>query len=200
MDYSKSFDSFVFCCHLEPFLHKSTMTTYERFGLLDMFSFNFVNTDKLTETFRLSFYADYLTKWGEYAVIAKHYSSGTPMGYILGKIEGSEQNWHSHISAITVGEPFRKIGLARTLMTGFELTSKRQKAVFADLFVRHSNSVAVLMYENFGYSVYRRVLGYYSSYNKISEDALEMRKAVLGDCSCLKAPKDPVKPEELDCP
>lgn len=37
-----------------------------------------------------------------------------------------------------------------------------------DLFVRASNAVAVGMYERLGYSVYRRVLGYYSN----GEDAL----------------------------
>lgn len=35
-------------------------------------------------------------------------------------------------------------------------------AYFVDLFVRKSNKVAIGMYENFGYVVYRRVLGYYS--------------------------------------
>ena len=37
-----------------------------------------------------------------------------------------------------------------------------------DLFVRASNAVAVGMYERLGYTVYRRVLGYYSN----GEDAL----------------------------
>lgn len=41
---------------------------------------------------------------------------------------------------------------------------------FVDLFVRVSNSLAIGMYEKFGYSVYRRVLGYYSS-EKDAEDA-----------------------------
>ena len=35
-------------------------------------------------------------------------------------------------------------------------------AHFVDLFVRVSNSLAILMYHNLGYSVYRKVLGYYS--------------------------------------
>jgi ribosomal protein S18 acetylase RimI-like enzyme len=43
---------------------------------------------------------------------------------------------------------------------------------FVDLFVRVSNSVAIGMYEKFGYSVYRRVLEYYSGYKgEDSEDA-----------------------------
>jgi len=40
---------------------------------------------------------------------------------------------------------------------------------FVDLFVRVSNKVAYDMYTKFGYTVYRRVLGYYSGPN--SEDA-----------------------------
>ena len=38
----------------------------------------------------------------------------------------------------------------------------RHDAYFVDLFVRVSNAVAITMYEKFGYSVYRRVLEYYS--------------------------------------
>lgn len=33
---------------------------------------------------------------------------------------------------------------------------------FVDLFVRESNKVAIAMYEGFGYTLYRRVLDYYS--------------------------------------
>jgi N-terminal acetyltransferase B complex catalytic subunit len=44
--------------------------------------------------------------------------------------------------------------------------------------VRASNSVAIGMYEGFGYSIYRRVLGYYSG---DEEDALDMRKALKRD-------------------
>jgi hypothetical protein len=47
---------------------------------------------------------------------------------------------------------------------------RRYDAYFVDLFVRVSNSLAIGMYEKFGYSVYRRVLGYYSS-DHDTEDA-----------------------------
>jgi hypothetical protein len=40
--------------------------------------------------------------------------------------------------------------------------SNRYDGYFVDLFVRVSNSLAINMYEKFGYTVYRRVLGYYS--------------------------------------
>jgi hypothetical protein len=43
-----------------------------------------------------------------------------------------------------------------------ESASEQQSCYFVDLFVRVSNSLAISMYEHFGYSVYQRVLKYYS--------------------------------------
>jgi N-terminal acetyltransferase B complex catalytic subunit len=40
---------------------------------------------------------------------------------------------------------------------------------FVDLFVRASNKLAIMMYTNLGYVIYRQVLGYYSG--TLSEDA-----------------------------
>jgi len=45
----------------------------------------------------------------------------------------------------------------------------RKQCYFVDLFVRVSNKVAVDMYTKFGYSVYRRVIEYYSG--DVDEDA-----------------------------
>ena len=45
----------------------------------------------------------------------------------------------------------------------------RKNCFFVDLFVRVSNKVAVDMYHNLGYSVYRKVLEYYSG--EVDEDA-----------------------------
>lgn len=43
---------------------------------------------------------------------------------------------------------------------------------FVDLFVRASNSVAIGIYKKFGYSVYRRVVGYYAEREgEVGEDA-----------------------------
>ena len=58
---------------------------------------------------------------------------------------------------------------------------------FVDLFVRVSNQVAVTMYEKLGYSVYRRVLEYYSG--DVDEDAFGKFFSVclsvfLPICSC----------------
>ena len=83
-----------------------------------------------------------------------------------------------HESIVCVcGNSYRRLGLAKTLMDYFEDISIRSyNAYFVDLFVRASNTLAIKMYEKFGYSTYRRVLGYYSG--ELPEDALDMRKAL----------------------
>lgn len=45
----------------------------------------------------------------------------------------------------------------------------RKNTYFTDLFVRVSNKVAINMYTNLGYVIYRTILGYYTGENE--EDA-----------------------------
>jgi N-terminal acetyltransferase B complex catalytic subunit len=54
------------------------------------------------------------------------------------------------------------------------------------------------MYEKFGYSVYRRVLGYYTGADE--EDAFDMRKALPRDVhkKSIIPLKHPVRPEDLE--
>jgi N-terminal acetyltransferase B complex catalytic subunit len=121
------------------------------------------------------------------------------MGYMLGKAEGEGKLWHGHVSAVTVAPCYRRLGLARTLMDDFEeMCIHQYNAYFVDLFVRVSNSLAIQMYQTFGYSVYRRVLGYYSG--ELPEDAFDMRKALPRDVDKESVvPLDhPIRPEDLE--
>ena len=91
------------------------------------------------------------------------------------------------------------MGLAKTLMDYFENVSvNHNNAYFVDLFVRASNTLAISMYQKFGYVTYRRVLGYYSG--ELPEDALDMRKALPRDKHKESiVPLDhPVRPEDLE--
>ena len=77
-----------------------------------------------------------------------------------------------------------------------EDASDRCRGYFVDLFVRKSNALAIDMYTKMGYSVYRRVIGYYSG----EEDAYDMRKPLSRDpdgISAIPLP-DPVYPEDID--
>lgn len=43
---------------------------------------------------------------------------------VLGKAEGLGENWHGHVTAVTVAPEYRRIGLANTLMHLLEKTSE----------------------------------------------------------------------------
>ncbi|KAH0583405.1 hypothetical protein H2248_009035 [Termitomyces sp. 'cryptogamus'] len=109
------------------------------------------------------------------------------MGYVIGKAEGSNTEWHGHVTAITVAPEYRRLGLARKMMGLLEMVSDEiYKGFFVDLYVRCGNSVAIDMYEGMGYSVYRRVREYYGNIGlgkggQDEEDAFDMRKPLSRD-------------------
>jgi ribosomal protein S18 acetylase RimI-like enzyme len=47
------------------------MTSLRRFTCNDLFTFNNVNLDALTETYNLPFYLQYLAQWPEYCTVAE---------------------------------------------------------------------------------------------------------------------------------
>jgi len=142
------------------------MTSTRPFHMNDLFKFNNVNLDTLTETFNMSFYLTYMSRWPELFTVAEsphsnnqasyyannvvtnpNYSTttntnggGSIMGYMIGKCEGRGRLWHGHVSAVTVAPLYRRLGLAKSLMDDLESTSNVvYNAYFVDLFVRASN-------------------------------------------------------------
>ena len=173
------------------------MTTLRDFHLLDLFKFNKVNLDPLTETYSMSFYMFYKSNWPEYFRVARAQNHEI-MAYSIGKAEGKGKLWHAHVSAVTVAPLFRRQKLASILMDDLEYVSNAiQNAWFVDLFVRAKNSVAIAMYKKLGYSVHRTVLGYYSDNG---EDGLDMRKPMQRDKNreSLICKKKRIKPSELE--
>lgn len=153
------------------------MSTTRRFRPSDLFRMNQVNLDALTETYDMHFYFAYMGAWPEYQQAVSTPAGGVA-AYLIGKAEGSGEEWHGHVSAVTVGPTFRRLGLARKLMTVCEaLSEDTRDCYFVDLFVRASNTVAIDMYRRFGYSVYRTIRAYYSD----GEDAYDMRRALRRD-------------------
>lgn len=56
------------------------MTTLRRFVATDLFKFNSINLDPLTETYSISSYLQYLAQWPDYFVAAES-SNKALMGY-----------------------------------------------------------------------------------------------------------------------
>mmetsp|Transcript_12471 Transcript_12471/g.38035 ORF Transcript_12471/g.38035 Transcript_12471/m.38035 type:complete len:176 (+) Transcript_12471:100-627(+) len=153
------------------------MTSVRRFTTDDLFRFNMVNLDMFTETFSMYFYFQYMSQWPDLQKVVEA-PDGTIMAYIIGKAEGTGEQWHGHVSAVTVAPEFRRLGLARSLMDFLENSSEKiYDCYFVDLFVRVSNNLAIEMYKRLGYIVYRTILGYYGG----EENAYDMRKALPRD-------------------
>lgn len=164
------------------------MSSLKPFQLTDLFLLNAVNLDPLTENFNIAFYAEYLTTWPSLFFSSSEFSCLS--GYMMGKTEGSGDLWHTHITAVTVNAHYRRLGLASYLCDNLEYMTDAppHETNFIDLFVKVTNTLAVQLYEKLGYSVYRRVVGYYGGnerpvMDRINDDkdAFDMRKSMKRD-------------------
>jgi len=160
------------------------MSVLRPFRATDLFKFNAVNLDPWTETFTISFYLGYLSHWPDLCYVQEA-PNGKMMGYVIGKVEGNNQDLHGHVTAITVAPPYRRLGLAKGMMRLIEqISDEVYHAYFVDLFVRCANVLAKGMYEGMGYSVWRRILGYYGTDiggRTDDADAFDMRKPLSID-------------------
>ena len=175
------------------------MTSYRPFEMEDLWKVNSINLDPLTENYTLDFYFEYLINCPSifFKSIEVNDNNGFNnkseiSGYMIAKNEGklSKKEWHTHISAVTVHNQYRRIGLASDLCLLLEdiVNKDPYKTLFIDLFVRVTNALALQLYEKLGYSVYRRVVGYYGrdlpqDRNKLNDsiDGFDMRKLLPAD-------------------
>ena len=76
------------------------MSTLRPFRADDLFKFNNINLDPLTETYHIPFYLGYLAQWPSICATYEDHT-GRLAGYILGKAEGDGKLWHGHVTAVT---------------------------------------------------------------------------------------------------
>ncbi|KAH8391855.1 hypothetical protein KR215_005920 [Drosophila sulfurigaster] len=163
------------------------MTAFRPFTCDDLFKFNNVNFDPLTETYNLTFYTQYLAKWPELFYLAESPNEHI-IGYIIGKVESEDDNWHGHVTTLSISPDYRRLGLAALLMKFLENLSEKKHAYFVDLFVRKSNKLAFDIYTKMGYFVFRTIRDYYRGDQ--DEDAYDMRKALSSDKSLIQPVRD----------
>jgi len=126
----------------------------------------------------MKFYLRYMMEWPDLFLVLES-PTGSLMSYLIGKVEGKNEDWHGHVTAITVSPQYRRLGFAKYLMGHLERVSEDRQCYYVDLFVRQSNSLAIKMYEGLGYVAYRKILQYYSGPNQ--ENAFDMRKSLTRD-------------------
>lgn len=159
--------------HHNPTRKIIRMTSIQPFEATDFFSLNAVNLDTFTENFPVEFYLEYLILWPSLMFKSVELTSPAPgsngneiSGYMMGKTEGKGQDWHAHITAVTISPRFRRISLASMLCDTLKTITDNppHNVNFIDLFVKCNNQLAICLYEKLGYSVFRRVVGYYNSH------------------------------------
>lgn len=183
------------------------MTSIKPFQATDLFNLSPINLDPLTENFYLYFYHQYLYTWPTLSYKSVN-ADNNPTGYMLAKTEGKGKEWHAHISAVTVDPNYRRVGLGSYLCDQLRIVVEPVRPIhawFIDLFVKCSNKTAITLYEKLGYSVYRRVIGYYeSSKGKMKDDdadAFDMRLSLKRDvnleCTRKNGRNFHVQPEDV---
>ena len=74
--------------------------------------------------YNLQFYFEYLAIWPEYFLTVES-PDNKLMGYIMGKVEGVGEDWHGHVTAVTVSPDFRRLHLAQYLKNLLEEISDK---------------------------------------------------------------------------
>ncbi|KAL8922084.1 MAG: hypothetical protein Q9208_005394 [Pyrenodesmia sp. 3 TL-2023] len=169
------------------------MTQIRPCSPVDISKLNLCNLDPLTENYARKFYFDYLAKWPSMFIVVENIERQI-IAYVMGKVEEDPDYlkvlgdkylpWHGHVTALTVAPQYRKMGLAKDLTAALDRACEQENAWFMDLYVRVSNKTAINMYKKMGYTVYRRVVNYYSddpTGKGTSEDAFDMRKSLSRD-------------------
>jgi N-terminal acetyltransferase B complex catalytic subunit len=155
------------------------MVSLQPWSITDIWHYGRVNIDPFTETYSIPFYLFYTMQWPQLAWTARN-NSGAIVGYILGQAKTDRPDeCKGHVTAVSVCEDYRRLGIATTLMGLLERVSDRFfHAHFVDLYVRPTNTQAQAMYTKMGYVCYRRILDYYET---LHEDGLDWRKSLSRD-------------------
>lgn len=172
------------------------MYTVDLFSTHSLFNFYLPNLDYKTESFSFQYYLYYFLNHSQDCFLVNNLNNEV-IGYMIGKHEGLNENFHTHITALSVAPTYRKLGVANKLIKYLEFNGNKNDAYFVDLFVRKTNQNAIMFYLGHKYIVYRTILDYYLN---PSEDAYDMRKKLLKDEKGLSIIplKEPVKFSDID--
>lgn len=82
------------------------MTFFRPMDINDCYQYNNINYDPFTANFSPDFYVDYLIYFQEQCFVCDGYDR--PAGYMIGKDEARDKDYHVHVSAVTVAPEFRR--------------------------------------------------------------------------------------------
>ena len=138
----------------------------------DLLSIQACNLTCLPENYQMKYYFYHILSWPQLMFVAED-RRGRIVGYVLSKMEEEPTQVHGHITSLAILRTYRKMGLARRLMTCAHAAMQQTfKAKYASLHVRKSNAAAKHLYiETLGYDIHDVEAKYYAD----AEDAYDMR-------------------------
>ncbi|KAF9065679.1 hypothetical protein BDP27DRAFT_1331608 [Rhodocollybia butyracea] len=102
------------------------MSVLRPFQASDMFKFN--NVSLQVSQYNIGFYLHYLSRWPDLCCVQEA-PTGRMMGYVTGKAEGQGAEWHGHVTAITVAPEYRRLSLARKMMSLLDYVYRRVRNI-----------------------------------------------------------------------
>ncbi|KAL4064729.1 acyl-CoA N-acyltransferase [Scleroderma yunnanense] len=144
------------------------------------------NQYNLPENYPMVFWTYSVITWPEASFLAEDLG-GKIVGYVLASVEQAEENdhlWVGHINSLAVLRPYRRLGLAKRLMTlSKESMMDTYPLQYIQLHVRISNRAALSLYRDaLGYTVHSVDYRYYAD----GEDAFSMRLWINGNPDILR--------------
>jgi len=146
----------------------------------DLLGMQACNLQNLPENYTLRYYLYHAMTWPGLSFVAEDHK-GRVVGYIMAKMEEETEKGeppHGHVTSISVLRSYRRLGLAKKLMTlSQEAMATIYRAEYVSLHVRKSNRAAIGLYrDTLGFGVHAVEAKYYAD----GEDALAMRLALKG--------------------
>lgn len=162
------------------------MTALREFALDDLFKFNRVLFDPLTEVYSIGFYALRLFEFPMLTEVAVA-PNGQLTGFIMGsrirnkqKVrkgkDSEKRSSHGHVNALSIDNDYRRLGVGTLLMESFRVKLGVKRERYIDLFVRRNNQNAIKFYELLGYAKHSFLRKYYDN-----DDGYEMRLSLSQD-------------------
>lgn len=67
---------------------------------------------------------------------------------VMGKAEGRGENWHGHVTALTVAPKYRRLGVAAMLMNSLEEMSEKYDALLCFDFINTMSHTLICLMNN----------------------------------------------------
>jgi ribosomal-protein-alanine acetyltransferase len=139
---------------MEVKIETATISLLEKFSRIEEECFD-------QEAFTKRQIAYLLTDYNTLALVAK--TNSDVAGFIIAQVEVEENTEFGHIITINVARAYRRMGIAKKLLSEIESLLKQKGISECRLEVREDNHVAIKLYHALGYQTIGKLEKYYGT-------------------------------------